>query len=253
MDIELSVIVPVHNEQDNVVPLLEEITASLAPLGRRFEVVFVDDCSSDETLHVLTEAQRRFAMLRVISHERNCGQSSAIRTGVKAARGRLIATLDGDGQNDPADIPRLWHRYLELEPAINLGMVGGCRRKRRDSFVKRAASRVGNTIRRWILQDEASDVGCGLKVFARETFLDLPYFDHMHRYMPALMQRQGRSVVFVDVNHRPRASGRSNYGVLDRLWVSLGDLIGVVWLRRRCRLPQAPREIPPPRASTAED
>ena len=157
--------------------------------------------------------------------------------------GRLIATLDGDGQNDPADIPNVLARFKELEQDGPIGMVSGRRMKRRDSWAKRYASKIGNNIRRFLLRDKATDVGCALKVFAKETYLRLPYFDHMHRYFPALMQREGLSMDFVDVNHRPRLHGQSNYGVFDRLWVSISDILGVMWLQRRGRIPGKTEEF----------
>ena len=242
MEIELSVVVPVHNEQDNVVPLMEEITAALGPEGS-FEMIFVDDLSRDDTLAVLKSAKDKFSTLRILAHDNNCGQSSAIRSGILIAKGRLIATLDGDGQNDPADIPKVVAKYKELETSRSIGMVSGRRMKRQDSWAKRYASRLGNGIRRSLLRDQATDVGCALKVFAKSTYERLPYFDHMHRYFPALMQREGLSMEFVDVNHRPRLHGQSNYGVLDRLWVSIWDMIGVMWLQRRARLPHKPSEF----------
>lgn len=242
MALDYSVIVPVHNEQDNVASLLREIVVAGGAHGS-FEVIFVDDSSQDKTVDVLVAARADHPCLRILAHERNCGQSSAIRTGVQAAGGRLIVVLDGDGQNDPADIPKLLRRYEELAQTRPIGMVSGRRVKRKDTMGKRAASRIGNGVRQWILRDHAVDVGCGLKVFARDNFLALPYFDHMHRYMPTLMLRQGLEVDFVAVNHRPRLHGQSNYGIFDRLWVGLGDILGVIWLKRRCRLPRNPREI----------
>ena len=242
MALDFSVVVPVHNEQDNVVPLLDEIVDAASP-DSTFEVIFIDDLSQDRTREMLVAAKAGCPALRVLVHEQNCGQSSAILTGVTAAKGRLIVVLDGDGQNDPADIPKLLQRYGELERTMRIGMVSGRRVKRKDSFIKRVASQIGNRVRQWILRDKAVDVGCGLKVIARETYLALPYFDHMHRYMPTLLLRHGFQVDFVDVNHRPRLHGSSNYGVLDRLWVGLGDILGVVWLKRRCRLPQNTTEI----------
>ncbi len=249
VDMELSVVVPVHNEQDNVVPLIEEIEAAFKDCADDiggYEMVFVDDCSADHTRQVLEQAKSRFPALRVLLHDKNCGQSSAIRTGVLAAKGRLIATLDGDGQNDPADIPSVLARYKELEASPDssaIGMVSGRRRKRQDSWAKRTASKLGNNIRRSLLRDRATDTGCALKVFARETYLKLPYFDHMHRYFSALMQREGLTMEFIDVNHRPRLHGQSNYGVLDRLWVSIYDIIGVMWLQRRGRRPENLKEL----------
>ena len=160
-----------------------------------------------------------------------------------AARGRLIATLDGDGQNDPADIPLVLDRYLALEKETSIGMVSGRRAKRQDTWVKRYASKLGNNIRRSLLRDKATDTGCALKVFARETYMRLPYFDHMHRYFSALMQREGFSMDFVDVNHRHRLHGHSNYGVFDRLWVSIRDIMGVMWLQARGRISKETKEI----------
>lgn len=240
---ELSVVVPVMNEVENAVPLLNEICAALR--GKvSFEVIFVDDASKDDTVGSLKAAQRETPELRVLKHAMNSGQSRAVRSGVLAARGRLVATLDGDGQNDPADIPSLlaaWRAAEEGSPP--LGLVAGQRRKRQDSFMKRMASRVGNGVRQWLLQDNTRDTGCGLKVFSREAFLRLPYFDHIHRFMPALMLREGFRIAHVDVNHRPREHGVSKYGTLDRLMVSLSDLRGVRWLRRRSRQPERVDEV----------
>jgi glycosyltransferase involved in cell wall biosynthesis len=240
---ELSVVVPVMNEVENAVPLLNEICAALR--GKvAFEVIFVDDASKDATVASLKAAQRENPELRVLQHAKNSGQSRAVRSGVLAARGTLVATLDGDGQNDPADIPNLltaWRAGVAGSPA--LGLVAGQRRKRQDNFMKRMASKVGNGVRQWLLQDNTRDTGCGLKLFSREAFLRLPYFDHLHRFMPALMLREGFRIVHVDVNHRPREHGVSKYGTLDRLLVSLSDLRGVRWLRRRSRNPERVDEV----------
>ena len=240
---DLSVVVPVKDEVGNAVPLLNEICAALR--GKMsFEVLFVDDASTDGTPDALVAARSHSPELRVLRHAKNSGQSRAIRTGVIAARGRLIATLDGDGQNDPADIPSLlavWTR--ESGSAPQLGLVAGQRRKREDNAMKRLASRVGNGVRQWLLKDGTRDTGCGLKVFSREAFLALPYFDHLHRFMPALMLREGYRITHVDVHHRPRAHGISKYGTLDRLLVSLADLRGVRWLKRRARNPQRVDEL----------
>ncbi len=229
---ELSVVVPVFDEQDNVLPLIKEIVDALAP-RLKFEIIFVDDCSSDRTLDVLKSAKAEFEQLRVIGHDRNYGQSSAIRSGVLAARGELIATLDGDGQNDPADLPLLVDTYRKRAQDGPIGMVSGRRVGRRDSWMKQKASFIGNGIRRFFLRDKAVDTGCSLKVFARELFLRLPYFDHMHRYLAALVLREGLAVDFVNVSHRSRLHGSSKYGILDRAFVSISDLAGVLWLRRR--------------------
>lgn len=235
----LSVVIPVHNEQDNIAPLLKEIDSALQarPAQSAYEIIVVDDCSSDRTLDVLKGCKPAHAHLRIFSHDLRCGQSSAIRTGVLGAAGRLIATLDGDGQNDPNDIVKLLQCYEDELPRAGALLVSGYRRSRRDSFVKSIASRAANKFRRWILSDKAIDSACGLKLFARENFLRLPYFDNMHRYLPALMLREGFAVEFVEVAHRPRLHGKSNYGLWDRLTVSIGDLFGVMWLKRRCSRP----------------
>ena len=228
----LSVVVPVKNEQENIVPLLEEIHAALD--GRaEFEVVYVDDASRDDTLDVLRAAKAEHPELRVIRHLQQSGQSTAIRSGVKAARGSWIATLDGDGQNDPADIPKLLAMRDEAPAAIKL--FAGWRVNRQDSGSKRWASRWANAIRSRLLRDDTPDTGCGIKLFERAVFLDLPYFDHMHRYLPALMQRAGWQVRSVPVNHRPRGSGSSKYNNLNRALVGIADLRGVAWLIKRAR------------------
>jgi dolichol-phosphate mannosyltransferase len=232
----LSVVVPVHNEADNVIALIDEIHAALDGAAT-YEVIFVDDASTDSTPQVLVEQARRYPRLRVLRHRRNAGQSTAIATGVRAARGRLIATLDGDGQNDPADIPALlarWRTEGGDRPAPLL--LAGWRATRNDTWLRRLSSRIANGVRSRLLGDGTPDTGCGLKLFARETFLLLPYFDHMHRFLPALVRRHGGRVISVPVGHRPRTRGQSHYGVWNRLWVGLVDLGGVMWLRRRTRL-----------------
>jgi len=229
---DLSVVVPVHNERDNIVPLLTEIAAALR--GRAdFEIVYVDDASKDGSLAVLTAAKAQFPELRVLRHLQQSGQSTALRTGIKAARGAWIATLDGDGQNDPADIPKLIAMRDESPGVIKL--FAGWRVNRRDTGSKRWASKWANAIRSRLLRDETPDTGCGIKLFERAVFLDLPYFDHMHRYLPALVQRAGWQVRSVPVNHRPRGSGVSNYNNLNRALVGIADLRGVAWLIRRSR------------------
>jgi glycosyltransferase involved in cell wall biosynthesis len=228
---EVSVVVPVHDEEGAAAPLAEEIAAALA--GADHEIVFVDDASRDKTREQLIALKARLPQLRVLSHRRNAGQSRAVRTGVLAARGDIIVTLDGDGQNDPADAPKLIERLRAGDE--RLALVGGERLKRQDTNAKRWASRTANGIRKRLLNDKADDTGCGLKAFRREAFLRLPYFDHMHRYLPALMIREGYDVDFVDVSHRARTTGRSKYTNLGRLWASLSDLLGVMWLRSRFR------------------
>lgn len=230
--IELSVVVPVHNERDNVAPLIAEIVAALR--GRiDFEIVYIDDLSVDDTLAVLAAEQLRVPELRVIRHLSQCGQSTAVRNGVRAARGSWIATLDGDGQNDPADIPKLLAERASARPEVRL--FAGWRVKRNDDALKRISSKVANAVRSRILRDATPDTGCGIKLFDRAVFLDLPYFDHMHRYLPALMQRAGYRTLSVPVGHRPRSSGVSKYGMWNRLWVGIVDLRGVAWLIRRSR------------------
>jgi glycosyltransferase involved in cell wall biosynthesis len=240
--VQLSVVVPVRNEQDNILPLLAEIHAALEGRGE-FEVVYVDDGSRDATPARLAEALARYPRLRVLRHRESCGQSAALMTGVRAARGAWIATLDGDGQNDPADIPKLIGARDEAKGAVAL--VSGYRKKRQDSLLKRVSSRIANGVRARLLGDATPDTGCGLKLVSRAAYLELPYFDHMHRFIPALVQRNGGATRVVEVSHRPRTHGRSNYGVLDRLWVGIFDLAGVMWLRRRGRRPEA-GEVPRP-------
>ncbi len=228
----LSVVVPVFNEQDNVAPLVGEIVAALRGVTA-FEIVYVDDRSGDGTHDVLMRLKGEVPELRVLRHATQSGQSTAIRNGVKAARGAWIATLDGDGQNDPADIPKLLAARDAATPDTKL--IAGWRVQRRDSGSKRWASKWANAIRMRLLRDDTPDTGCGIKLFEREAFLDLPYFDHMHRYLPALMQRAGWKTVSVPVNHRHRATGVSKYNNLNRALVGIRDLRGVAWLIRRNR------------------
>jgi len=230
---DISVVIPVFDEQGAAPALAREVASAFA--GRNFELIFVDDASRDATRAALTAMKPEIPQLRVLSHAKNAGQSRAIRTGVLGARGAVIVTLDGDGQNDPADGPALVDALVAGPP--ELALVGGERIKRQDSWAKRMASRVGNGVRKRLLNDTANDTGCGLKAFRREAFLRLPYFDHIHRYLPALMQREGYRIAFRPVNHRHRQTGRSKYTNLGRLWASLSDLYGVVWLQSRARNP----------------
>lgn len=240
--IALSVVIPVFNEQDCIGPLIEETIAALE--GRlRFEIICVDDHSQDCTLQVLRAARTPHGPLRVIGHGQRSGQSAAIRSGVKAARGAWIATLDGDGQNDPADIPRLLAARDAADAQTRL--FAGWRVNRQDSRSKRIASRWANRIRARMLGDQTPDTGCGIKLFERAVFLDLPYFDHMHRYLPALVQRAGWKTISVPVSHRPRSAGRSKYGNFTRAIAGVRDLRGVAWLIRRSSLPQV-QEIEAP-------
>lgn len=239
---ELSVVVPVKDEAENVRPLIDEITAALRGVVP-FEIVYVDDGSGDATPAVLAKARTEVPELRVLRHEKNSGQSAGVRSGVKAARAPLVVTLDGDGQNDPADIPRLLAAYRAAAPAERVRLVGGQRVKRQDTAAKRWASRFANGLRSRLLNDDTRDTGCGLKLFDRQAFLDLPYFDHLHRYLPALMKRDGWAIRMVDVGHRARTRGASKYGVLDRAFVSIRDLMGVMWLMARRRLPGEVKEL----------
>ena len=242
MAIGISVVVPVKDEVENVVPLANEIAAAMANEAPT-EIIFVDDGSTDGTADALTELKQRLPQLRIIRHAKNAGQSRSIRTGVRAARFDVIVTLDGDGQNDPADIPKLLTILKEGEGVKEIGLVSGIRVRRKDSFSRRLASRVGNSIRSRLLHDGASDTGCGLKAFRRDAFLALPYFDHMHRFIITLMLREGFVVRFVEVNHRERKHGTSKYTNFSRLLVSVNDLLGVRWLQRRYRNQIEAREL----------
>ena len=239
---ELSVVVPVKDEAENVRPLIDEIVAALRGVVA-FEIVYVDDGSADATPAILQAAKAEIPELRVMRHAKTSGQSAGVRTGVRAARGRLVATLDGDGQNDPADIPNLLAAWRAAKPEEGVKLVGGQRVKRQDTAAKRYASRFANGLRSWLLQDDTRDTGCGLKLFEREAYLNLPYFDHLHRFMPALMKRDGHAIRMVDVSHRARTRGASKYGVLDRALVSIRDILGVMWLMKRRRLPGAVTEV----------
>lgn len=236
---DISIVVPVFDEEGAAPALAREIARAFA--GRSFEVIFVDDASRDATRAALKALSGEIPELRVLAHRKNSGQSRSIRTGVLAARAPVIVTLDGDGQNDPADGPGLVDA-LAAGPA-DLALVGGERVKRQDSQAKKLASKVGNGVRKRLLKDTANDTGCGLKAFRREAFLRLPYFDHIHRYLPALMLREGYRVEFRPVHHRHRQTGRSKYTNLGRLMASLSDLFGVIWLQSRARNPGGVDEV----------
>lgn len=227
----LSVVIPVRDEVANVGPLVHEIERSLASV--RHEIVFVDDASVDGTADALAWLREAVPALRVLRHRVSAGQSAALLTGVRAARSAWIATLDGDGQNDPADLMKLWR--AATESATSAGLYIGHRVSRHDSGMRILSSRVANGVRSRLLRDRTPDSGCGVKLFRRDVFLSIPYFDHMHRFLPALMNREGLAVRSVPVGHRPRTAGRSKYGVMDRLWVGIVDLFGVMWLLRRRR------------------
>ena len=228
---DFSVVVPVRNEADNISPLIAELKTVMTTL-QPYEIVIVDDGSDDATPEVLRDQARACPELRVIRHRSSVGQSAAITTGVNEARAGIIITLDGDGQNDPADIPALLDRFREADNP-DLLLVTGERQKRRDSLLKRLSSRVANAVRGTLLGDHTPDTGCGLKVFSRPAYLAMPGFDHMHRFLPALMLCQGGHVLSVPVNHRARQHGVTKYGVFDRLGVGIVDLFGVMWLQRR--------------------
>ena len=232
---DLSVVIPVHNEEDNIRLLIDEVRQSLDDV-LDYELIYVNDGSSDSTLGILQEYSAGFQLLRVISHETGVGQSTAIRTGIINARSAIIATLDGDGQNDPADIPALYQALMD-EAETGVVLVNGYRKKRKDTFIKRISSRLANGIRGWMLDDNTPDTGCGLKVFNRDAYLAIPFFDHLHRFLPAMMLNGGGKVISVEVNHRERHGGSSHYGFFDRLWIGIFDLMGVIWLKSRTTHP----------------
>jgi dolichol-phosphate mannosyltransferase len=229
-EVAVSIVVPVRNEADNIAPLIAEIAAALD--GRwAYEIIYVNDGSTDATAERLAAAMKERANLRQLRHEKSSGQSAAVRSGVRAARGAIVATLDGDGQNNPAFLPDL---IAAIEKGgAKVGLVAGQRIGRKDTGFKKLQSRVANAVRKAILKDGTRDTGCGLKAFRRDVFLMMPYFDGLHRFLPALMRREGFDIAYVDVIDRPRHSGVSNYGFFDRLWIGIMDLAGVWWLIRR--------------------
>lgn len=231
----ISVVIPAKNEEENLKPLIEEIYQSLHALPH-FEIVYVDDGSTDNTYQNLLYLKKHgFDKLRVFRHKRSVGQSTAIWTGVNYADGELIVTLDADGQNDPADIPLLLEEAAQF-PLGSHFCIAGYRKNRKDTAWKRFQSQIANGVRRKVLGDDTPDTGCGLKVFPKQTYLCLPYFEHMHRFLPALIRRQGGSIRIVEVNHRDRKFGRSKYNMLGRLGVGLIDMAGVYWLQKRNKL-----------------
>jgi len=231
MSVDFSVVVPVCNEAENVEPLAREIDAALN--NRAYEMIFVNDGSTDETAAILKKLKSSLPALRVLSHSFRSGQSAAVASGVRAARAPWVATLDGDGQNDPADIPRLIEARDGPEGRGVQLIMGNRKASRKDTAFRKLQSSVANGVRSSLLGDGTPDTGCGIKLFSREVFMDLPRFDHMHRFLPALFQRHGARVVAVPVSHRPRTRGTSKYGMLNRLWVGIVDIGGVMWLRRR--------------------
>lgn len=238
---KISVVVPVHNEVENIASLIQEISSSLSDKYEH-EIIFVDDGSSDRTPALLQQLQENYSQLHPIQHLRCCGQSTTLLTGIKNAVNPVIVTMDGDGQNDPADIDKLLQIYESSKTADV--MIAGYRRRRRDTGWRRLSSRIANAVRSQLLGDETPDTGCGLKVFSRDLFLSLPYFDHMHRFLPALVKRTGGKVISVEVNHRPRQGGSSHYGTLDRLAVGIVDLLGVMWLMKRAKRPEISKSYP---------
>jgi dolichol-phosphate mannosyltransferase len=223
----ISVVIPVCNEADNVGPLAREIQAALADHGP-FEIIFVDDGSTDGTVAAIQAVRASIPEIRLLQHSNRSGQSRAVCTGVEAARAEWVATLDGDGQNDPADIPAMIKAVSGAEPSLKLVM--GNRTTRKDTWLRRISSRVANGVRGGLLRDGTPDTGCGIKLMHRATFMRLPWFNHMHRFLPALYQRAGARVISVPVRHRPRTRGTSKYGLWNRLWVGIVDLFGVRWL-----------------------
>lgn len=231
---KLSVVIPVLNEADCIAGLLDETDVQLAD-RLDYEIIVVDDGSTDNSAAILADCRRRYSRLRILRHRQCYGQSAALASGISAARAPWIATLDGDGQNDPADIMKLY-RAMEKSPD-SVQLIAGERRQRHDSLLRRTSSWIANHVRAALLNDATLDTGCGLKLLPREVFLALPQFSHMHRFLPALVQRHGGEVLSVEVNHRPRQHGTSKYGVMNRLWVGIIDLFGVWWLQRRTLRP----------------
>jgi dolichol-phosphate mannosyltransferase len=238
--IAVSIVVPVRNEADNIAPLIAEIAAALD--GRWiYEIVYVDDGSTDATAERLLAVMRERPSLRQIRHTKSSGQSAAVRSGVRAARAPIVATLDGDGQNNPAFLPAL---IAAIETGgERIGLAAGQRVGRKDTGFKKLQSRIANAVRKTILRDGTRDTGCGLKAIRREVFLALPYFDGLHRFLPALVRREGYDIAYVEVIDRPRHSGVSNYGFFDRLWIGIMDLAGVWWLIRRKKTTPAAIEV----------
>lgn len=227
-----TIVIPAHNEEDCLGPLLLEIIDAASALPVR-EIIVVDDGSTDKTDERTIAAAGDNAMLRIVRHSRRQGQSRALLTGIRAASNDLIVTLDADGQNDPADLAALFAAYAERQAQTTRLMIAGQRLGRRDTLIRRVSSRIANCVRAALLNDNVRDTGCSLKLFRRQDFVELPFFDHIHRFLPAMMKASGVQVVLVDVSHRARTAGRSKYGVWDRLWVGLQDLVGVRWLMKR--------------------
>jgi dolichol-phosphate mannosyltransferase len=242
-NIDLSVVVPVFNEQDNIIPLVDEIVKALTNFVK-FEIIYINDGSNYNTQQVLVNKQQSFPQLRVIKHSESCGQSYAVRTGVMQAKAPWIATLDGDGQNVPYDIPNLYKIAIEAKPDDKIWLIAGWRKKRNDSWIKLKSSKYANAIRSWMLKDKTPDTGCGLKVFRRDIFMELPSFNHMHRYFPALYHRAGGNIKNIEVSHRAHEMGVSKYGFWNRALVGISDLFSVSWLIRRGKRPESSEYFP---------
>ena len=231
---DISIVIPIYNEVNGIGSFIEEIISVLTPEQFNFEIICVDDGSTDGTHEYLLGLTQTMKQLRVVTHRKNYGQSMALISGIKAATYPLIAVMDGDGQNDPADIPRLFRLMNEQEPAVILGN----RISRNDSVIRKLQSKIGNHIRNYVLKGQCPDTGCSLKFFSRTAFLELPFFNHMHRFLPDLFARAGYQLINTPVNHRPRLHGISKYGLANRLFVGIYDLIGVRWLLKRHCLPE---------------
>lgn len=230
----ITVVIPIYNELDNIKPLIQEIFKETEDIPVS-EVIYVDDASTDGSWPLLKELRAQYPALRIIRHKKNSGQSAALWTGVKAAGNDIIVTLDGDGQNPPSDIKALWQAYNGHKDSIPRRAVLGERTKRNDNWIRRFSSRFANGLRGALLKDQTRDTGCSLKLFRRKDYLNLPYFDHMHRFLPALLIREGVELIHVGVSHRPRTHGQSKYGTLDRALVGISDMRGVLWLQKRSR------------------
>lgn len=230
----ITVVVPVYNEKDNIRSLIEEISkvAETLPIS---EILYVDDASDDGSSENLKELRTKHLSLRILRHKNRSGQSAALWTGIKAAENDLIVTMDGDGQNDPEDIKILFKAYKEQENNSPKTIILGERKKRNDNFIRRLSSRIANGIRANLLKDSTKDTGCSLKMFRRQDYLNLPYFDHMHRFLPALMMREGVVLTHVAVSHRPRMHGKSKYGTIGRALEGISDILGVLWLQKRAK------------------
>lgn len=249
---EVSLVIPTLNERENLAPLVEEIADAMHGVAR-YEIVFVDDGSTDGSAEALQRLMAAEPRIRCVRHDRRCGKSAALLTGVTAARAPVVATLDADRQNDPHDLPAMLAAYRGAPAGVTVGCVAGQRVRRRDTLLKRLSSRTANAVRRRLLRDGTRDTGCGFKLFPRATFLAMPQFEGMHRFLPALAKRLGQEVRLVDVQDRPRAAGTTKYGLWNRLWVGIGDMLAVWWMIRRYRQPGSVEEIGPAAGAAAPE